>query len=289
MAGITFSYNNAGNSHELALRHGPYNVNWTYNVNTSVTDTYTGQVVQVLGVNIDRLIIDGQFGREGATGRKIVGDKFVKRSNTEQFDPSGTYPGLYAMTEFFRGFFAISAQGGDDPLTSPDANRYMQVPMQVTYEAGSSSKTWKITPVSFPSFKRTNEDFAPLWRIESYVIEADATIQQSQSQQVLSSINRLRGGIGFKVANPFSDPAADSSSSDTLGQATELVKGFKKLLPTFSIDELRIMVWNRVSVPKYEGQGLGFDPAQVADALNPDSVPGEITGSDTPIHAGFNP
>lgn len=289
MAGITFSYDNAGSAHKLALRHGPYNVNWTYNVNTSVTDTYTGQVVQVLGVNIDRLIIDGQFGREGATGRKLVNGKFIKRSNAEQFDSSGAYPGLYAMTEFFRGYFAISAQGGDDPISNANANRYMQVPMQVSYEAGTSSKTWKITPVSFPSFKRTNEDFAPLWKIEAYVIEADATIQQSQSQQVLSSINRLRGGIGFKPANPFSDPAADSTSSNALEQATELVKGFKKLLPAFTIDELRIMVWNRVSVPKYEGQNLGFDPAQVVGDLQSETVPGEITGSNVPIHAGFNP
>jgi hypothetical protein len=296
MGGVTFSFNNAGSPRVLDLRHSPYNVEWTYNVNTSVTDTYTGQVVQILSINIDRLIIEGQFGREGAFGLRqasrggmtdrygntVATGNLATRTLSDQFSIDGKFPGLYSMTEFFREYFAISAQGGDDPTRNPDANRYTQVPMTVSYDAGTSSKNWIITPVSFPSFRRSNEDFAPEWRVESYVIEADATIQKSQSQQILASINRIRGGIGFKTANPFSDPGA---TQDNLAEAEALIKGFKKLLPAFTLDELQTMIWNRVSIPQYEGQVLDFDPNQLADSLD-QGIPGEITGEAVGEHTG---
>src|SRR5687768_5528619 len=69
---VVFSYTHTGLPDKprrtLRLRHNPYEVNWTYNLNTQTYPTYAGEVIQVLSVNIDKLTIQGQLGKEGPFG-----------------------------------------------------------------------------------------------------------------------------------------------------------------------------------------------------------------------------
>lgn len=267
---IIFEYNNPDTSaapgkqigyRALTLRLDPTEVSWTYNVNTQSFDTYGGQVIQVLSINIDTLSIHGQLGREGAFGVYKVGgaqkddryggpvpaggwsNKYVDR----QFDYNGVdYPGLHAMVEFFREYFALVTQGGDPQ----NPGRFVQVPMKLRYGGGPSDqdRAWTITPTSFPDFRRANEAFAPEWRVEAQVIESDATVKANQKN---SAIARLQDAIGYKAANPFSDPLADPSS-DLVSINDQIVSRFKAILPKFSKGELEDMVWRDISVPSTE-------------------------------------
>ena len=242
--GTTFQFQDGSNTYTLKLRHNPYSINWTYNLITHVQDTYAGQVIQLLGVNIDKIVIEGQLGIEGAFGKDITADgRIVDRDRDRQFDWTGKYPGLHAMTEFFRRYFSTQAQGTDDS----DLGRFAQTPMSVFYNVDSApdARHWpKIVPVNFPSFRRSWENYAPMWRIEAYVIEADATILPSVQKQALQ---RLQQGIGYKIANPFSDPNA--SNPDILATVESLYTGFRSLLPHYSPQQLQELIWNDVSRP----------------------------------------
>jgi hypothetical protein len=244
----TFSYSDAtGKTHTMKLRHNPYNVNWSYNLNTNIIDTYAGQVVQVLSVKIDRLTIEGQLA-DGPRGRNRDGDRLVQRDLDAQFSYSGTYVGLHGMTEFFREYFALVSQGQDKEVVG----QFRQVPMSVNYdvEAKPDSRHWPgIIPVSFPSFRRANDNFAPMWKIEAYVWEADRTVHQALHKQALK---RLKQGVGYKAANEFSDPKLNFQEIRDIN--TNLIEGFKALLPSYTRDELYDMIWNNVSVPRFVDQ-----------------------------------
>jgi hypothetical protein len=242
--GVTFSYSDAKNKkHTLALELNPYAVNWNYNVNTHVQDTYTGQVVQVLSVNIDKLVIEGQLGIEGPYGRDASGTK--ERNHTQQFNPAGRYPGLHAMAEFFREYFAIMSQGADKEIPG----QYTETPMTISYGVDQHplSRFWpQIIPTSFPSFKRSLDNFAPMWRVEAHVIEADRTIQNTEKK---AALQRIQQGIGYKVGNPFSDPALNNR--EIVESSNRLLSGFRALLPSYTQEELRELIWNGVSVPRF--------------------------------------
>lgn len=274
---ITFSYKLSASSptKTMTLRHDPYNVSWTYNVNTHVQDTYTGQVIQILSVNVDRIIIDGRLGLEGPYGKTVTDGRIVDRDKSAQFDYSpsgGKYVGLHAMVEFFREYFAVSTQGADDEIVG----HFSQVPMKVSYNLDThpTSRLWpQIIPVNFPSFRRANDNFAPEWRVEAYVVEANAQIQQMAHQKVLE---RLRQGVGYKTANPFSDPLLNNA--DVLAFQDRILGGFRDMLPDFSQQELQELIWNGVTVPNYTGA------ATINPNLGP-SIPGEV-GAIDPTGAG---
>jgi hypothetical protein len=261
----------------LQLRHNPNSVSWIYNVNTATRDTYGGQVLQVLSVDIDKLTIEGQLGKEGVFGvekasslmtdprwgGKVPQGGFSTRSGSNQFTyNNATYPGLHAMVEFFREYFAVVSQGGD----SQNPGRYIQVPMTVTYgntytdmnangnQVSGGSRTWTISPVSFPSFRRANDNFAPEWQVQCQVIEADRNIIYKEKQ---SAIARLQSAIGYTIRNPFSDPAANPSYNATLIN-NQIASQWKSLLPKFSQGDLEDMIWQNITVPSIS-EGAAID------------------------------
>jgi hypothetical protein len=257
----------------LNLRFNPTNVNWTYNVNTQNYDTYGGQVIQVLSVSINQLIIEGQLGREGAfgvrrassamtdprTGGPVAAGGFYNNPGHLQFEYNGvTYPGLHALAEFFREYFAVVSQGGDPQ----NPGRYIQVPMTLNYgntysdivngrlvtgksEPYNGTRTWSVVPKSFPSFRRSNENFAPEWRVECEVIEADSKIIYREKQ---SAIARLQEAVGYSVKNPFSDPLANPNSSAS-NITDKIVSQWKAMLPAMTQGDLENMVWQDITVP----------------------------------------
>lgn len=247
----SFTFKDALNrSHTLNIRHNPYNVSWTYNLVTNVIPTYAGEVVQVLAVNIDHLVIEGQLGIEGAFGRKDVGPgksvKLLERGLNEQFSYNGQYVGLHGMTEYFRQYFAMASQGGD--ATNPNGGQFVQHPMTVHYDVNSQpdSRFWpKIIPTNFPSFRRANDNFAPMWRIECEVWEADASVQKAVKHKALDNLQK---NIGYKAGNAFSDPAL--GYNDIVEETVRLIDGFQALLPTYTREQLRDLVWNDVSAPR---------------------------------------
>lgn len=261
MSGVIFTYQGAGGQRTLSLRHGPYNVNWTYNLNTQPYDTFGGQVIQVLSINIDRLVIEGQFGREGAFGYSITrgadidprwGGRVpaggrISSDITEQFNYQGNnFPGLHAMVEFFREYFAQASQGNDADISG----RFNQNPITLSYAGAPThdNRVWKVIPTDLPSFRRSNDNFAPEWRVECSVIQADSNIAKMEQQAALT---RLQDAVGYTVKNPFSDPLADPDS-DASSATEKIVNQFRAILPNITMGDLENMVWQDISIPNIE-------------------------------------
>jgi hypothetical protein len=288
----------------LRLRLNPNAVNWVYNVNTMPYDTYGGQVLQVLSVNIDKLVIEGQLGREGAFGvsragkdmidprwgGKVPKDGFVTRGGSEQFNYNGNaYPGLHAMVEFFREYFAVVSQGGD----KQNPGRYIQIPMTLSYgntytdmnangnQVSGGARTWTIVPTSFPSFRRANNNFAPEWQVQCQVIEADKKIIYKEKQ---SAIARLQSAIGYTIRNPFSDPLATPGSNAT-SINNQIASQWKALLPNFTKGDLEDMVWQNITVPSLtEGKKIDKSILNSAEYLQ-----GEVGTTKSGVPKRANP
>lgn len=132
MIGITFQHNIG----TLNLRLPPTQVEWDYKMNVQTYQTYAGEVVQVLGITFNRVVFQGQFGREGAHGKDLVNGLLVDRAvsdftNWETVEPYGV--GLSQMFQYFKTYFSAASQGS---VTSP--YHYNQAPMTVIHEGGTN-------------------------------------------------------------------------------------------------------------------------------------------------------
>lgn len=286
---INFSYTNqgSGETHRLNLAVDPYNVEWTYNVNTQVYDTYGGQVIQVLSVNIDSLTIDGQIGKAGPFGVHINKAKDRKGRQVSVTDPrwggqvppggfvtnesdagrqwnpnfSRDYTGLYQLSQFFAKYFMESTQGS----VKSEPGKFQQMPMQISYDAGpypaaganagaagqTSFRHWEAFPKSFPNFSRSNEEFAPLWKIEFSVYQADPNVEFATKNDAIKTLSRIRNGIGWEAQNPWIDPAANPKDPpETV--LNKLVSEYKHFLPKITKGDLAQMIWQGISLPAVE-------------------------------------
>jgi hypothetical protein len=220
--GVTLVHPNVdvGNLH---LRLPPTSVEWSFKLNTSVTDTYGGQVIQILSTSYDKLILTGRFGKEGPHGANIDREgNWSERTTAGFFDlGSSNKPrrggsgrrayeiGLTQMTMYFRRYFSVATAGGDhiSPGGSFVRGAYNQQYMKLSYTGNIESweRQWLVYPTSFPSYRRSNEDFAPEWRAEFEVVQPDFFID---TKNKLKAIDRLKKQVGYRAVNPFSDPLA---------------------------------------------------------------------------------
>lgn len=227
MSGVTFRHPNkdVGNLH---LRLPPTQVEWTIKLNTSVQDTFGGQVVQVLSTSYDNLVLQGRFGIEGPHGANID-----SKGHWDERDPAGFFDlgsrneprrggkgkkayeiGLTQMTMYFRRYFTVATAGGDhlSPGGSFVRGAYNQQYMGLSYKGNIDDyeRKWLVYPTSFPSYRRSNLDFAPEWQVEFQVVEPDFFID---TKNKLEAIKRLRENVKYRPLNPFSDPLAQFYTS----------------------------------------------------------------------------
>lgn len=180
-------------------------------MNVQTYQTYAGEVVQALGITFNKVVFQGQFGREGAHGKKLVNGRLQNLSPTEFTNWATNEPygvGLSQMFQYFKTYFSAASQGS---VTSP--YHYDQTPMKIMHEGGTgieidpinnkSQIVWLVYPTSFPSFKRSNEDFAPEWRVECEVYEAPFDLTAEMKDDIFT---RYKEGIGWKPMSEYSDP-----------------------------------------------------------------------------------
>lgn len=253
MAGVSFTHPNPDVG-TLFIRLPPTSVSWTFKLNTSVQDTYGGQIVQILSTSYDNLILEGQFGIEGPHGANIN-----SRGRWDERDPVGFFDlgtraaprrggggrkayeiGLTQMTAYFRRYFTVATAGGDHirPGGSFVRGAYNQQYMKVAYTGNIEDyeRHWLVYPQSFPSYRRSNENFAPEWRVEFQVVEPDFFID---TQNKLKAIDRLKKQVGYRPLNPFSDPLAQELDPTTKGGKKRLIK-----LTRDQLDELNTNVFD---------------------------------------------
>lgn len=257
MAGVVFTHQTAGTH---VLRLPPTTVNWSFKLNTHTQNTYAGQVVQLLSINFDKLVLEGQFGKEGPAG-------------------------IRDMTNYFRKYFAIASQG-----VGSNTSAYNESPMRVKYEGslgievdeGRSEFSWLVYPISFPSYSRANDEFAPKWKVEFEVSEPSGMIKHAEMNNQLLIFRERFAGVGYEVYNRFSDPAIAAIPEDEaitparirgelskLNQdITEVFDHYKDLLPAYSDDDIEELIHLGASVPavfrgayKRAPQGTGGTPS----------------------------
>lgn len=248
MAGVVFTHPN-NSVGTLRLRLAPSSINWTYNMNTSVVDTYGGQVIQLLSINFDKLTITGRFGREGPHGkivnpagtrvreRQVSGYRDYRVPNISRYRYA---VGLSQMTEYFSRYFAVASQGKDAYATG----HYDQRAMTLRYAGAldDMERSWTVYPVDFPSYSRAIDEFAPEWTITFEIEEPDYAIKETQMKEALK---RIRSSIGYTPANPFSDPLGsflDKNPKKRTKQAIQIATEEAHLLADQVVDHYRTMV-----------------------------------------------
>lgn len=273
--GVTFRHSNEQVG-DLYLRLPPTSVEWTYNLNTNVVNTYGGQVVQLLSMNFDKLTIQGQFGTEGAWGKiidKTTGQPRTRRTS-ELYDLNkgrGKNPaapvGLAQMTAYFSRYFALASQGSErTEAGNLLRGHYDQDPMEIYYQTDLENvmRRWLVYPTSFPSYSRSNDNFAPEWQLVCEVEEPDQTIPK---QGLPAALKRLRAAVGYKAFSRFSDPlgaflydangnlistqkALNFAKSEVEKQNNLIFDDFGNLLPSMNEQDLNELVQFGASMPK---------------------------------------
>jgi hypothetical protein len=269
MAGVTFTHPNKDVG-LLHLRLPPTQVEWSFKLNTAITDTYGGQVIQILSTSYDSLVISGRFGIEGPHGANInASGVWDERDPVGFFDlGSRQHPrrggaghkayeiGLTQMMMFFRRYFTVATAGGDHltPGGSFVRGAYNQQYMKLSYEGNIEDyeRNWLVYPTTFPSYRRSNADFAPEWRVECQVVEPDFFID---TKNKLKAIDRLKKNVGYRPLNPYSDPLAQEYkgksgkrrlvklTKDQLDELnTNVFDYYGSMLPTLTPDDLEELI-----------------------------------------------
>lgn len=236
----------AMNPTEIELGLSPTGVSWDYNLRTQVYNTLGGQVVQILGIDITNLKIQGYFGFErfwgveiGSRGRHVSGYD-GERSYKWQTDPSFKN-GLVQMSHWFRDYFNLVTQTGD----------YDRAQMRFTYP--HRGWDWVIRPKEFPKVRFAHDEVAPQWEINADLVEylQDHFIVRQINYKVKEDLNRLQAGVGkFTEFLKFSEPATKSRAAVS-SSARALGTRYGDYVNSFGKDELEALVARGFSYPAY--------------------------------------
>jgi len=267
---------------DLILRLDPTEVDWTYNLNTSETATYAGQVVQILSVNFESFVIQGRFGREARDDYTREGAALVRKPQGNPLTSGAYGPGLFQMHEWFKQYFSIASQG----INGQD--NYNQSPVTVTYRGtydipvddDKSETSWKVYPTSFPSFRIANDNFAPEWKVECQVYEAPSSISTSTIDEAIDRLQYqplYQPGSKWSDPNPISGNPTPSQLRDaaqavfnSLNQAADI---FIQNLPTYTASDLEEMIVKGFSTPQSASVGSQAKPQQ-------EVIPGNLFSGD---------
>lgn len=186
---------NQGQPQIIELDLSPTGVSWDYDLRYQIYNTFGGQVVQILGVDIKNVQITGRFGFESWFGKQFSGSAWtslyqdangigVDQQYVWKNDPS-VKNGLMQMAHWFRAYFSS--------ITQP---YYDQYPMYFSFP--HRGWWWPIRPRVFPNIKFSQEDFAPTWTVEADYLQylQDQKIQGDILQVVKDDIGRLTDGVG---------------------------------------------------------------------------------------------
>jgi hypothetical protein len=202
----------------IRLPLGAAGVSWEYSLNTSVQDTYGGQVIQILGVTVTNLVIRGNFGGidpQWGAEQKRDGSFSVLETNQNPNPRFGDYEwihdaahpwvnGIQQMADWFRRYFELTTQGAENRKGSFE--RYNQTSMKFQYPARGWS--FLIRPRSFPKVTMANDALAPEWTVEADFVEeaeTDRSFVKDVEKTALDRLEDLKVGIGFQRRNPFSE------------------------------------------------------------------------------------
>lgn len=185
-------------SDELVVDTGANEIVWSYSLNVATYPTYAGEVVQILSTYIDNI--------------QIVGD--VR-----------SYEEMENIYEWFLRYIQLATQGQNGFTDGQVGVRaYNEDPVTMTYP----HRGWSLSlhPMQLPGFRMGTEVVVPQWQLVAAVSESDENIEQVTFQAALAdrldqvdkdgfnTLNTIKGEVGYRESNPFSDPAARPGASN---------------------------------------------------------------------------
>lgn len=261
-----FQYESNGKMKKLGLIIPPANITWSYSLRTKIENTYGGQVIQILGVQIDNFKLKGYvptgfWGEEWKERwnpnlnrrERYLDNNFIDSPAQTQYylEPEdGINPndrrknGLVHIANFFRDFFAEKTQ-----------NNFSVKNMEFYYPHfgwDSKNTSIKLIPVSFPRVRIANDEVLPEWELECSVVEhlSSHFVSQVSSKGLsqLQSNKSLKEGIGFKEFIEWSDPTATTDISIS-EQARNLGASIANFLTNFNPQESESLAQAGFSYP----------------------------------------
>ena len=201
----SFSYKYKGETRSIHLLVPPNGISWTYSLRTKIEDTYGGQVIQILGVQIDNFKISGYI-PVGFWGRD---NDYILGSGDNQYYAGESFAhknGLVHIANFFRDFFTLKSQ--NSYITNNMVFNYPH------YNWGGTNPGIAIIPYDFPRVRIANDEILPEWELECSVVEFLSSHFVSQATTAAKNqLNYLPEGIGFTKFIEWSDPTATSDVS----------------------------------------------------------------------------
>lgn len=215
----------------IELDLAPTGVSWDYNLRHQIYNTIGGQVIQILGVDITKVVISGRFGFESWFGKQYDPYKQTWNSlyNTESSigndkpyiwknDPN-VKNGLMQMAHWFRAYFNSITQSGDG------GHGYDQYPMYFSFP--HRGWWWPIRPRAFPNIKFSHGDFAPYWMVEADYLQylqngVDGSLESETKSSIEKDMANLTNGVGvYTDFLKFIDPSIVNASAEINTYATK--------------------------------------------------------------------
>lgn len=191
----------------ITLYLSPNNVSWDYSLKTNVIDTYGGQVIQILGVSIQDLVIEGFFGSEGMWGYNLVDSRNGRIINNSRFEDSDgeinkwkeegqmIQNGLYQFSQWFKTYFYQITQQGNYNTSN------------MTFSYPHMGWEWHIRPLAMPKVRFANNEFAPQWQLEcDFIEDFQGTFTEQVNKTATTQLKSFPGGVGFSQFIEWSEP-----------------------------------------------------------------------------------
>lgn len=252
---------NKAQTRKLGLIVPPNNITWSYSLRTKIENTYGGQVIQILGVQIDNFKLKGYiptgfWGEEWKerwnpeTNKKesYIDNNYISNPTQPQYyletdSPQDRYRnGLVHVANFFRDFFAQKTQEGFS---------INNMKFHYPHYNWTDNNTIKLIPTSFPRVRISNDEILPEWELECTVVEHLSSHFVSQvSNKGLSQLRSrtFKDEIGFFEFIQWSDFSATTDISIS-EQAKNLGASIATFLTKFNPQESESLAQAGFSYP----------------------------------------
>jgi hypothetical protein len=187
----------------VVLRLNPNSVQWNFTIDTSVTETVGGRVVQVLGATISDLTVSGSFGEKRGAGHvesRTYADQFLTQmqalaayqSRDSSVTASRTVPAVFNFPSkgwrFAVYIKALGSKGGPAVMHKP----------------GSAEYDYSLTMMIQADLSET-----------SVIIgSSNGVLDQIKDKAVQAYIDRIADGIGWKFSDQYNGHGADPAYKD---------------------------------------------------------------------------
>lgn len=249
------------NPEQITLYLSPNNVTWDYTLKTNVIDTYGGQVVQILGVSIENMTIEGFFGSEGMWGWNVNNEGHLTSSRFEQEsakdylnDPMKS--GLYQLSEWFKEYFYKVTQYGNFQTEN------------LVFHYPHMDWEWNIRPLDFPRVRFANDELLPQWQLKcDFIEDKQGTFTQEVTNSAKVALTKLEGKVGFSRFIEWSEPMYKSAEDRTKVASDVGVKYSEFVGKEFTDDEVKILAAGGFSFPSKNLDPYVEDAVRTASAI----------------------